>query len=109
MAHSGRFTSPPVEVAEAQCKRTWAFVWKDGQVTADEDALMCGCEEVVYETRKADANMELINAMTQRNGFEAPNFDRKLREIGAKVLRFRQRLPQPDPTPAGPAQMKKAA
>jgi hypothetical protein len=109
VAHTGRFTTPPVEAAEAHCSRVWRFVWSDRQLTGEEDALMCGCEAVVFETMKADATEEVRNAMSQRRGFESPQFDRRLRELRGKVVRFRQRLPQPDPTPAGPAQMKKAA
>jgi hypothetical protein len=109
VAHTGRFTTPPVEAAEAHCRHLWVIAWKDGQLTTDEDTLMCGCEAVVFETMKADATEEVRNAMSQRRGFESPQFDRRLRELRGKVVRFRQRLPQPDPTPAGPAQMKKAA
>jgi hypothetical protein len=109
VAHTGRFTTPPVEAAEAHCRHLWVIAWKDGQLTTDEDTLMCGCEAVVFETMKADATEEVRNAMSQRRGFESPQFDRRLRELRGKVVRFRQRLPQPDPTPAGPAAQRKAA
>jgi hypothetical protein len=109
VAHTGRFTTPPVEAAEAHCRHLWVIAWKDGQLTTDEDTLMCGCEAVVFEAMKADATEEVRNAMSQRRGFESPQFDRRLRELRGKVVRFRQRLPQPDPTPAGPAAQRKAA
>lgn len=109
MAHSGRFTSPPVEEAEGLCKRIWRFAWEDGTVTPSEGALMDTCEQVVLVCTVADATEELRNAMSQRNGFEAPNFNRKLRETKERLTRFREQFRPFDPTPpAGPAQAKAA-
>lgn len=109
VSHTGRFTTPPVLAVEAHCRGLWVNCWQDGELTPAEDALMCSCEQAAFEVMRADAFEEARNAMSQRNGFESPNFDRKLRELRGKVLRFRQRLPQPDPTPGAPAGMKKAA
>lgn len=109
VSHTGRFTAPPVEAVESHCRRLWVNCWQDGELTPAEDALMSSCEQAAFEVVRADAVEEARNAMSQRNGFESPNFDRKLRELKGKVLRFRQRLPQPDPTPGAPAGMKKAA
>ena len=107
MTHSGRFTRPAVVAAESQHKRVWAHVWSDGRLTPDEEVLLNGSEEVVYETRKVDANQELINTMQHRDGFASPQVTRRFREVPRELMRFRPRGSQPDPTPAGPAAAQK--
>lgn len=109
MAHSGRFTAPPVDAAEGLCRVIWVNAWQDGELTPAEERQMDACENVVLLCAAADATEELRNAMSQRAGFEAPHFERKLREVKARMLLFRQRMRPIDPTPAGPAARKKAA
>lgn len=107
VAHSGRFTEPAVEHAESHCKYVFRHVYQDGHVTADEERLMCSCEEVVYQTRAADATVEIMNAMMHRQGYRSKQFARKLREKGNELLQFRQRMTEPEPS--GPVAAKRAA
>lgn len=103
MAHSGRFTAPPVDAAEGLCRVIWVNAWQDGELSPAEDAELDACENVVLLCSVADATEELRNAMSQRNGFEGPHFERRLREVRGRIQQFRQRMAPTEPTPAGPA------
>lgn len=105
--NSGRFTAPTVEACESLCRVIWVDAWQDGVMSPAEEIRMDMCEHVVVLATSADMTVEAINALSHRDGIESPHAERRWKELRKRLRVLRGGLE--DPTPAGPAHMKRAA